>query len=328
MKKTILLSFLWLAVSLTGVHAQEKDEILKSTEKHVERMDSIQREMSRYLLEKMKKVVSTDTLDSQKMKNIVENYENMWDYHLLIETERLKKDLGIREKDDDSEIRNIIVGIVSKKKSAEPVKKDTACESKSRKMRLTFHMNFRYGQNMLDRMPATLADSTSYHFWRSNYFSFGFVFAKSLDKKNRFKLRFGIHFLYTYLAPDNKNFKHLVDSNDQLVFTPVNAGVKRNKLMTMYYQVPLGLEVKLSRKWVLAAEAYAKFYGGSNQNMKYKDSYAEYEVKEMRYFNQNKFLWGGQVYLGRKKLKLYFGTDFAPMFKDFDSRLYNVGIGF
>ena len=320
MKKiTFILVFLSAILSAT---AQQDSLLLEKIQAHNRRMDSIQKYMASYLLDNVRAVELIPGKSEKELSEILDEYENLWDFQLMMEMEHLRTDLGVDtvfKKDDNW--RRIIRGVVMKKT---PHENDTVKageqETKKQGVKTSFMSRFNIGWNNFSGNDTMMV----YDYWRSRYFGFDFLFYLSLDKKDHVELFGGGGILWSYLSPADKNLYHTVENN-RLLLKKFDYDLDKSKLRTFWIRIPAGVQFNFNESWVLGVEAYGKFYVSSKQRLRYTDGNKEVIIKEKDYFNQNRFTWGLGGYIGFDDVRLTFGMDFAPYFKDYDKPLISIG---
>ncbi len=341
------LTFILLAFGIWSNLAAQDTLWYQKTKTFVQRLDSIQEKLSENLLEKTARLTDSltdaekDSLELKKlmMLDLLDSFEDQMNYSIFSETEKLKAELELVETEFDKEleqpieiITKTIIKSIQKNKEDKESSKPKHDKSKSEKKKETkrrkiyMDMAFQYGLNNFFGQTSALTANSAYHVWKSDYFSIDFDLNFPLDKKETFNFYTGFHFLWSYLKPEKPNMYHEIDHNGKLVLTDFGQNLDKTQLRTLFYKVPVGFKIKLSKKWRLGLHAYGKFYRSAKQRLQFKDNYAHYDVKEKRYFNQNKLIWGAGGFIGVKGIQLYFGMDFAPYFTDHDLKLYQIGI--
>jgi hypothetical protein len=323
MKKSFLLlitfGLLWNTLA-------QDSTLYYKTEKYVKRLDSIHEKLSEKLLNQTLKFSETTPDSLVLFGKILDNYQENMEYLLFFETEQYKAELGIvqPEKDFEPVYKTISKTII--KKISKP--KDTVKPATTKRKRnaVQFVLKYHWGINNFSGQDSRLTDSSAYKIWGSQYFSVALNWIIPLDKKNKIRAITGAEFLWSYLKPEKNNMFHKIDENNKLILTDYGVETENTQLRTAFVKFPLGLEFSLGNKWKIGLHAYGKVYVSGKQRLEYTDRYAEYDIKEKRYFNQNKFIYGIGGYIGLKGMQIYFGTDFAPYFKDYNMNLYQIGL--
>ncbi len=316
--KRILLALCTLSVAY---NLPAQDSLYQKTKNYIHRIDSVQNVLSEELLKKTAELSHTQQKD--EMKYLIEAFEDELQFAIYYETDEFKKEIGIDEPEEESDPS---IKIISKAIIKKIEKRNDSLKPKKKKKKLKIDLSYQWGINNFFGQSSALTDSSAYDLWGSHYESLDIDFKFPLDKNRQFHFLTGIHFIWSYLEPENKKMYHVVNPDGKLIVTSHTENLDRRKLRTTYYKIPLGLEINAAKHWTVGLQAYGKFYGASKQLLEYENLYAEYKIKEKRYFNQTKITWGAAAYIQYNDFGIYFGMDFAPYFTEHDMKIYQIGI--
>ncbi|NPA42510.1 MAG: hypothetical protein GXO27_00565 [Chlorobi bacterium] len=328
--KTKGLIFLFTVFSW-GVFAQQTDP-MQAVENHIRRMDSINREMADFLRTHVAEILKSDSIgDRRALAEVIEEYENRWDYYLMSETEELRRQLGLSEgyrpEGWPGKGWRLIMKIpqeVHKEMKMAQTREETEEEDEVKPLRPYTETKFHIGFNNFPD-PSPLTGARGYNYWRSRYFGFDLTVHIPLDRKKLANIYGGGGLLWSYLSPTDTRLYHVWEEN-KLELSDYGPELVKSKLRTFWIRVPVGMAYEAKSGWTAGVEVYGKFYGGSTQKLSVREGGDEYVVKQRGYFGQNRFVWGAGGFIGYNGVRIYFGTDFAPYFKDYDMRLISIGL--
>jgi len=314
--KKLMFFFISLATFLSA-HAQE-NRLTETVERHNRRLDSIQTELTDFLIEKLHSV-PTDT--ARYLADVLNEYENLWDYHFMQETETFRKELftaaGLWQEDQSFNFYEKFKAI-----------KTTAPSKNSADTSDTAPQRMHYSELRLHAGWNNFPNKTTidYDTWRSRYVAFDWFYHWGLDKKNRADFYLGAGIMWSYLVPFDRNLYHTTDENGKMLLTYYNYSLEKSKIRTAWLKIPGGFQYNLNESWSIGAGAYAKVYISSMQKLVYSEDTKTVIIKDKRYFGQNRFIYGMEAYVSVEDIRFIFGMDFVPYYVDYDLPMFHFGI--
>ena len=342
MKKTL---FLIIMFGVFGhVQAQVQKPWEQATREHFRRMDSLNKARQQDLLNDLRLVPVNDTVVyRQALAKALENYADNWDYYFYTEMQRYKAALGLNAHPpvENKEVNGIveIIRIIKdmkeeeeengeeekevQHKPAKPAPSGKHQEKKSgkkKKRRISTASRIDWGMNNMDVAPGP----TSYNTWKSQFVALGMETDFPIDRKDILHYRLGFGFRWQKLVPTGNYFHTVNNGTTFLTLSTVN--LSRNKLRTSWFYGNTGFLIHPARKFSIGFEVYGRVRLGSVQKLSYTKDDAAYRVREKRNFYEQKFNYGGNVFIGGRHWQVYAGMDNLPYFEHHNGRMYQLGI--
>lgn len=330
MKRILLLLILVFA---GNIYAQ-KDTFDKDLQKLTQEIDSIVKAKNTALqmaIDKLNKQVENKELTKEQAdaakKKLAEKYAEELDYIVYKKTAELKsfaknkKVVGkviIKDGDKDFSYTIRVVKQKRKKKRIEKSKHDNI----GRDLIMAIGIN-----NVITGQKPESIDQSPYKIGESRFFELGLQW-KAPVIKHKVYLRYGGSFVWNTLKPKNNQIHAIVNDTIRFETSPYN--MEDSKLRSIWFKVPLSVEVDLPRRWDnhlrLAVGVYGKGRLVSKQKLEYDDNGHNAHSVVKGNWNQHRFNYGLTAEIGGSWWSIYANYDLAPVFMHHDWHQASLGL--
>jgi lambda repressor-like predicted transcriptional regulator len=258
-------------------------------------------------------------------KQLANNYGYDLDYAVFKLTRDLKRVSEGKAPQDSTKNHDLEFDIyriiLSTKSNNEKKRKEKKKKKKYSSLIVAIGIN-----NTINNDDFNSIEHSPYKFWPSRYFELGREHKTNISNHWLFA-KYGYSFVWNTLKPAGNEYHEVVNDTIQII-TAVNE-LKSSKLRSIWFKIPVGLEINLpdvAHKHVtLSAGIYGRFRLTTKQKLSYADDNKRDEVIKTRY-NMRNFVYGVSAEIGSRSWRLYANYDLNSLFINRNWQMLNFGL--